>query len=62
MPKRGDHGLRLQVKPLKDDQDKGDQLTKKNDLNASMERDAPYETKRKRVALMQLKKMKRCHN
>ena len=61
-PKMGDRGLRLQVKPLKDDQDEDDQLTKKNDLNASMEWDAPYETKRKRVTLMKLKKMKRCHN
>ena len=43
----GDRGLRLQVKPLKDDQDEDDQLTKKNDLNALMEGDAPYETKKK---------------
>ena len=46
-PKMGDRGLRLQVKPLKDDQDEDDQLTKKNDLNALMEGDAPYETKKK---------------
>ena len=52
----GDRDLRLQVKPLKDDQVEDDQLIKKNNLNALMEGDAPYETKRKRVTLMKLKK------
>ena len=52
----GDCGLRLQFKPLKDGQDEGDQLTKREDLNASREGDAPDETQRKRIALMKLKK------
>ena len=54
----GDCGLRLQFKPLKDDQDEGDQLTKNEDLNALREGDAPDETQRKWVALMKLKKWK----
>ena len=57
-PKRLYRGLWLQVKPLKDDQDEGDQLIKNGDLNASREGDASYETQRKRVALMKLKKNK----
>ena len=54
----GDCGLRLQFKPLKDDKDEGDQLTKNEDLNALREGDAPDETQRKWVALMKLKKWK----
>ena len=54
----GDCGLRLQVKPLKGDQDEDDQLTKNEDLNALREGNALYETQRKRVALMKLKKWK----
>ena len=57
-PKGGDCGPWLQVKSLKDDQDEGDQLTKREDLNASREGDAPDETQRKWVALMKIKKWK----
>ena len=55
-PKMGDRSLQLQVEPLKDDQDEGDQLTKNEDLNVSRKWDASDETQRKRVGLMKLKK------
>ena len=37
----GDHDLRFQVKPLKGDQNEGDQLTKKDDQNVLRERRCP---------------------
>ena len=40
------------------DQDEDDQLTKKEDLNASRKGDALDETQRKQVVLMKLKKWK----
>ena len=37
----GYHGLRFQVKPLKGDQNEGDQFTKKDDQNVLRERICP---------------------